>query len=189
MRRKSREKGKKEKRKKGSSRREGFIERKIMYFAGKLGSTSAFLILGRKCRFTKIYHNESPARGRTYRANSALRAFFSRSTERAEIPPANQNKSLWSFDATFRCKHITPLHYQETSIRANRYGSKIRSRLERNNYLKDANKGRQESGRANRTFDCKPAGTSRRLHELEEIMFIRKLISCNLISKIKQCLK
>lgn len=71
-------------------------------------NTSAFFIFGSRWRFTKIYHKESPARGSTYKASSLRLAFFSINTDSADIPPAIQYKSLWSFDATFLCKHMTP---------------------------------------------------------------------------------
>lgn len=71
------------------------------------GNTSAFLMSGSKCLFTKIYHKDSPARGRTYKASSPRLAFFSNKTERPDNEPANQYTSLWSFDATFLCKQMT----------------------------------------------------------------------------------
>lgn len=73
--------------------------------------TSAFFTSGSRWRFTKIYHNESPARGRTYKASSPRLAFFSSNTESADNAPATQNTSLWSFEAIFLCKHMTPLHH------------------------------------------------------------------------------
>lgn len=59
------------------------------YFPEK-DNTSAFLISGSKRRFTKMYHNDSPALGRTYKASSPRLAFFSNNTERADSPPASQ---------------------------------------------------------------------------------------------------
>lgn len=56
--------------------------------------TSAFFTLGNKWRLTMIYHKESPARGRTYNANSDLLPFFSRSTENPANAPAIQYISL-----------------------------------------------------------------------------------------------
>lgn len=52
--------------------------------------TSAFFISGSKRRFTKMYHKDSPALGRTYKASSPRLAFFSNNTERADSPPASQ---------------------------------------------------------------------------------------------------
>ena len=80
-------------------------------YGNNCSNTSAFLISGSMWRFTEIYHSDSPARGRTYKASSLRLAFFSNNTERAAIPPAIQYTSLWSFDATFLCKHITPLYH------------------------------------------------------------------------------
>lgn len=76
--------------------------------------TSAFLIFGSRCLFTKIYHKESTDRGRTYKASSPRLAFFSNSTERADTPPAIQYKSLWSLEESFLCKHMTPYKTKKT---------------------------------------------------------------------------
>lgn len=141
----------------------------------KVGNTSAFLMLGSKWRFTNIYHQESHARGRTYKASSPRLDFFSKSTERAEIPPATQYRSLWSFDATFLCIHMTPLKrkkYHSTNVS----NKKIRNYSISNRrfhwekvYLKDSNKSGQESCWTNWPFNSKPTGASRVVHKLKEI--------------------
>lgn len=53
--------------------------------------TSAFFRSGSRWRLTK---SESPASGRTYKANSDRFAFFSNKTQSAEMPPARQYTRL-----------------------------------------------------------------------------------------------
>lgn len=142
-------------------------------------STSAFLISGSRWRFTNMYHKESPARGRTYKASSLRLDFFSRRTERAESPPAIQYTSLWSLDAIFLCKHITPCH-QSIIIREKHWHALHKDRrLHKVRHLKNSNKCRQECRWANSTSHSQPTGTSRWIHELNicKSQMVRKL--CN----------
>ncbi|KAK6926259.1 EXS, C-terminal [Dillenia turbinata] len=64
---------------------------------------------GSRWRFTKMYHQESPARGRTYKASSPRLAFFSMRIERAETAPATQytssNLLIIQSISCFTCAH------------------------------------------------------------------------------------